>query len=398
VVKRPLIAQTGGIPARVPSVLAAASFAALLAVGFPSVAVGAGPHAAVPSCSTNPAMISCAVASADDTVPPATLMPNSLFNHNVTSWPVDPNSASLVGEFNSDWQTNFGNVGVNGRPVIWVPASQPLVPLTAQAGCNTNFLLNTGRWAPIPSWAPTSGPADDVLTIYQPSSNTVWELWQAHQVTTGSSGGTVPGSTGWSACWAGKAFMSTFSGVFPSPYGETATGISNLATEVTEADIQSGSINHAIGIQIVNCSSDVFPADRSDCAIQAGDPAEGQWFRFAASVNCANYNTTPFENEVCLAGQQRGFVVVDHGGSDAIEADYATGSWTDEGNPGPLGSWQNNPLGGCCIFAGGGGPLEDAFETTSGTYEQEWQVIAALPWSQLQVVDPPHFLGRGFYR
>ncbi len=328
-------------------------------------------------------------------------MPNSLFNQNVTSWPVDPNSASLVGEFTNDWQTNYGNVGVNGRPVIWVPADQPLVPLTAEPGCNANFLLDTGGSVPIPSWAPTSGPADDVLTIYQPSSSTVWELWQAHQVAAGASGGTGPGSTGnqgWSACWAGKAFMRTFSGVFPAPYGETASGISNLATEVTEADIQSGSINHAIGLQIVNCSSDIFPANRADCGTHAGDPAEGQWFRFATSVNCANYDATPFENEVCLAGQQWGFVVVDHGGSDAIEADYATASWTDEGNPGPVGSWQDNPIGGCCIFAGGGGPLEDAFVTSSGTYEQEWQVIASLPWSQLQVVDPPHFLRRLFFR
>jgi hypothetical protein len=382
-------------------VLAATSFAALLAVGVPSVAVGPGPNAAVPSCLANPAMISCSTASADDTVPPATLMPNSLFNQNVTSWPVDPNSASLVGEFNSDWQTNYGNVGVNGRPVIWVPANQPLVPLTAQPGCNTNFLLDTGGLAPIPSWAPTSGPADDVLTVYQPSSSTVWELWQAHQVAAAASGGTGPGSTGnqgWSACWAGKAFTRTFTGVFPAPYGETASGISNLATEVTEADIQSGSINHAIGLQIVNCSSDIFPADRADCGTHPGDPAEGQWFRFATSVNCANYDATPFENEVCLAGQQMGFVVVDHGGSDAIEADYATGSWTDQGNPGPVGSWQNNPAGGCCIFAGGGGPLENAFVTSSGTYEQEWQVIASLPWSQLQVVDPPHFLRRLFFR
>ena len=32
--------------------------------------------------------------------------------------------------------------------------------------------------------------------------------------------------------------------------------------------------------------------------------------------------------------------------------------------------------------------------TSSGVYEQEWTVIANLPWSQLQVVEPP--LGHGF--
>jgi hypothetical protein len=378
-------------------VLAALSLTAMLAVGLTPVASGPGFYPGGLSCSAGSVSARCATLNANDTVPPASLMPRSLFNRSVTTWPVDPDSTALVSEFNADWQTNYGNVGVNGRPVVWVPAGQPLVRLSVQAGC-TNFLTDTGAWAPIPPWAPTSGPNDYALTIYQPSSNSVWELWQAHESTTTSTSGSGTGTTnpGWSACWGGKAYMSTFSGVFPAPYGETAAGISNLATEVTEADALSGTIDHAIGLQVVNCTGGVYPAAREDCWSGPGAPAEGQWFRFAPTVNCANYDTTPFENEVCLAGQQKGFVVVDHGGSDGIEADYATGSWTDEGNPGPVGSWQDNPNGGCCIFAGGGGPLEDAFQTSSGTYEQEWNVIANLPWSQLQVIDPPPGLRTGF--
>jgi hypothetical protein len=387
-------------------VLAALSLAAILVASFPQAAAAplAGPAEHAPyranvSCTaSHSASFSCSIATANDTVPPASLMPRSIFNQNVTSWPVDRNSAAIVGEFNTDWQANYGNVGVNGRPVVWVPAGQPMVQLSVQAGC-TSFLSNTGTSAPIPPWAPTSGPSDYALTVYQPSSDTVWELWQAHPVTTTSTGSTGTGSSanpGWSACWGGRAFLNSFSGVFAHPYGETASGISNAATEVTEPDILSGSINHAIGLQVVNCTLNIYPANRGDCGNNPGDPAEGQWFRFASSVDCGNYDTTSFENEVCVAGQQRGFVVVDHGGSDAIEADYATGSWTDEGNPGPVGSWQANPNGGCCIFAGGGGPLEDSFLTSSGVYEQEWNVIANLPWSQLQEIDPPgtrHYLG-----
>jgi hypothetical protein len=317
-------------------------------------------------------------------------MPNSLFNREVTKWPVDRNSASLVAEFNFDWESNYGNVGVNGRPVIWVPASQPMVALSVKAGCSGNFLTNTGTSAPIPQWASTTGGADTPLTVYQPGSNSVWELYQARPVTTGGAGGGTSADRGWSACWGGKAHLNTFTGVFPQPYGETATGISNLATEVTEADVLSGTIRHAIGLQVANCSMGTYPADRSNCGYYPGNPAEGQWLRFAPSVNCAAYDTTPFENEVCLAGQRYGFVIVDQGGSDGILADYATGTWAHEGNPGPVGSWQDNPKGGCCIFVGGGGPLEDAFQTASGYWEQEYQVIASLPWSRLQVIDPPH--------
>jgi hypothetical protein len=370
--------------------LAVISLAGALALGLPAVTVGPPPITAETTPTAGPA--ADAGAGAGDTVAPASLLPNSLFNQDVASWPVAPDSAAVVKEFNNDWRTNYGSVGVNGRPVVWVPAGQPMVPLSVRSGCN-DFLGETGTSAPVPPWAPTSGPADDILTVYQPSSNSVWEFWQAHHVTRLSAaghGGRESTGAGWSACWGGKAPLSTFSGTFPSPYGETATGISNLATEVTEADILSGSIKHAIGLQVVNCTTAIYPADRGDCNHDPGAPAEGQWFRFSSRVNCAEYDSTPFENEVCVAGQQRGFVVVDHGGSDGIEADFATGTWTDEGNPGPAGTWQRSPAGGCCLFAGGGAPLEQSFKTSAGVYEQEYQVIAGLPWDELQVIVPPH--------
>jgi hypothetical protein len=371
--------------------LAAVFLTGVLAVGFPAVTPTSGvtsttgPSPTSATCGTRQGVtsggttgLSCSTV-AGDAVPPASLMPDSLFDRDVASWPVAHGSAAIVKEFNDDWEVNYGSVGVTGRPVVWVPAGQPRVPLSVQPRCSS-FLSDTGSSAPIPPWAPTSGGGDSILTLYQPSSDSLWEFWQAHHDNHG---------TGWSACDAAKAALSTFSGVFPFPYGETATGISNLATEVTEADVLSGSIKHAIGLQVVDCTSSVYPADRGDCNYSPGDPAEGQWFRFAPSVNCANYDVTRFENEVCVAGQQRGFVVVDQGGSVEIEADYATGTWTDEGNHVPVGSWQQNSRGECCIFAGGGAPLERAFRTSSGTYEQEYQVIAGLPWSQLQVIVPP---------
>jgi hypothetical protein len=371
-------------------VLAGIYLAAAL-IFIPPVSGGFSPEPAKPVCSGGQSPASCAVAHANDTVPPASLMPSSLFNRNVAKWPVDRYSAALVEEFNFDWQQNYGNVGVDGRPVIWVPADQPMVPLSVQAGCGSSLLASTGTSAPIPRWAPSSGSPGSALTVYQPSSDTVWELYEARPVTTGGSGA----NRGWSACWGGKAYLNTFTGVFSLPYGETATGISNLATEVTEADVLSGSIRHAIALQVANCSMSVYPANRTNCGYYPGNPAEGQWFRFSPSVDCAAYDTTPFENEVCVAGKRYGFVIVDQGGSDGVVADYATGTWTDEGNHGPVGSWQHNSKGACCIFVGGGGPLEDAFRTASGYWEQEYQVITPLPWSKLQVIDPPSSRGRG---
>ena len=114
----------------------------------------------------------------------------------------------------------------------------------------------------------------------------------------------------------GQALPGGGSGVFPSPYGLAASGISYLPTTITEADVASGAIDHAIAVELPGCYGYVYPADRSDCSSHANDgsgqPNEGQWFRFPASVNCANYDATPFEDMVCKAVQTYGMVVVDY--------------------------------------------------------------------------------------
>ncbi len=67
----------------------------------------------------------------DNLVPPASLMPDSLFNQGVQSWPVDSRSAAFASDIVADYQSAYGAVATNtDRPVYWVPANQPLVPVT----------------------------------------------------------------------------------------------------------------------------------------------------------------------------------------------------------------------------------------------------------------------------
>ncbi len=287
-------------------------------------------------------------------VPPAELMPNSLFNQNVQSWPVDSNSAEFASDIVAQYTSAYGAVAVNtNRPVYWVPANQPLVPISVSSGCNA-FTANTGTEVPIPSYAVAGSSTDQILTVYQPSSETEWEFWLATD-TTG----------GWQACWGGKLNLATGDGVFPNPYGETATGIANLATEITEADVQSGSINHAIAMEILGdaCNGNIYPANRGDCGSYPGQPPEGTWFRFPAGESMPS-GLTPFGQMVFKAIQTYGAVVVDQGGAVALEADQ-TSTWAAEGHSGtdPItASWDGLP---------------------------EYQVVASLPWNDLQTIDPP---------
>jgi hypothetical protein len=300
-------------------------------------------------------------------------MPNSIFNSKVTGWAVDPGSSALVANLVAQYKNAYGQVGVNtNRPVYEVPASQALVPVAVQSGCK-DFSAETGKRAPIPSYAVPGDSTDHILTVYQPSTDKAWEFWEAAH-TNGS----------WSACWGGELDMATSNGVFAWPYGETASGISNLATEITEADVASGSIEHAIEFEVVGDECDwsgtseqggLYPANRTDCGYHIpGAPVEGQWFRFAPGTKMPA-GLTPFGKMVFKAVLNYGMVVVDQGGAVEIEADVngsvngtttVDGPWEEEGNPASTD------------------PIDNATDNLA-----EYQLVANLPWQDLQAIDPP---------
>ena len=301
---------------------------------------------------------------------PASVMPDSIFDSNVSNWALDPASSAVVANIVAQYESAYGEVAVNfNRPVYEAAANTPDVEVTVASGCS-DFTGNqaspngsgaTGTEVPIPSYAVAGPSSDEILTVYQPSSNQEWEFWLAKD-----NGGS------WSACWGGEESL-TSDGVFPYPYGETASGISNLATEITERDIAAGSIDHAIGFEVLGDECDwsgtsshggLSPANRSDCGDDiAGAPAEGQWFRFPAGLAMPS-GLSPFAQMVFKAVQNYGMVIVDQGGAVALEADQPS-VWAAEGNSG------TDPI------------------TASVDGLQGYQVVASLPWQDLEAVDPP---------
>lgn len=295
--------------------------------------------------------------SAATTVPalsetPASQWTASLFDSNVQTWPVDADSAPYVSDFVTDYQSDYGSVGVDTLPVYTVPAGEPRVNVTVASGCN-NFTTNTGNAIPIPGYADLNGSSDNPLVIWQPSTHTDWELWKVSRQSADS----------YSACWGGKLDTATSDGVFQYPYGLSATGISYLATAITEADVASGSIDHAIAVTLPRCDSSVYPADRTDCGDDVGEPGEGQWFRFAAGTQMPS-GLTPFAQMVFRAIETYGAVVTDQAWGVFLEAEQPS-DWAAEGRSGI-------------------DPITASWDGLEG-----YQVVASLPWSDLQVVDPP---------
>ncbi len=267
-------------------------------------------------------------------------------------WPVVPGSGGFAQDIVADYQHAYGTVGVNVMPIYEVPATQPLVPLSARSGCQ-DYLPSTGSEAPVPPYVSLLGSSDNPLVVYQPSTGRDWELWQVAP---------APGG-GYSACWGGMLDTHSSDGVFSPDYGMSATGISYLATAITEQDIASGSIDHAIALQVPHCNTWVAPAIRGDCHLDPGQPAEGQWFRFPPGTPEPK-DLTPFGQMVFQALKSYGAVVTDYSAGVNIVIEQPS-DWFAEGHPAPA-------------------PLNASMEG-----DPLWAVIASLPWSSLQAVTPP---------
>ncbi|HEX4637620.1 MAG TPA: hypothetical protein VH189_15660 [Rhizomicrobium sp.] len=237
--------------------------------------------------------------------------------------PLDPNSANLVAEFQRQIQTYYGNVGANTQayssPIYIADQNAPTQPV-AVVDCHNNGWIDSGlvqQWSavPIPTYAEPADGTDSEMTIYQPSTDTLWEFWEMQKTSTG----------GWQACWGGRmANVAGNPGIWTKPYGAAATGLPFAPGQITVDELQSGTINHAIGIAIVdaeNWDKWSWPANRSDGWNPTGLPnriKEGQRFRIDPTINIDALNLSSVARMVAKAGQKYGFVVWDKAGSISL--------------------------------------------------------------------------------
>ncbi|MEO8171229.1 MAG: hypothetical protein ABI575_10255, partial [Oxalobacteraceae bacterium] len=179
--------------------------------------------------------------------------------------PLHANSAGFVADFLRQKQAYYDTVNINTReyasPVFIAEANTPTTKV-AYSNCQHKFFPETAleaQWAavPIPSYAVTANGSDAEMTIYQPSTNTLWEFWKASN-----------DDGQWRACWGGKMEnVNASDGIWPHPYGATATGLPFLGGQITAEELRRGEIRHAIGISLVETEARTvfsWPANRSD--------------------------------------------------------------------------------------------------------------------------------------
>ncbi|MEO8003696.1 MAG: DUF4124 domain-containing protein [Betaproteobacteria bacterium] len=271
------------------------------------------------------------------------------------------NSAGFVADFLRQKKAFYGTVSINlaswASPVYVVGADVPTV-LVNQWRCMKQFAKDMSlarQWleVPIPAYAEPASGADAEMTIYQPSTDTMWEFWRARK-TDGQ----------WEACWGGRMRdVSKSDGRWPAIYGTTATGLPFLGGQITAEELRRGEIRHAIGIALVEAESmDDFswPAKRSDGLNPKREPnriPEGLRFRLDPSVNVDALRMRPAGKVIARAAQKYGFVVWDKAGAIGVRSQNPK-SYTALGQPDPYPE----------VF--GGAPA--------------WAVMEGFPWEKLQ--------------
>ncbi len=179
----------------------------------------------------------------------------------------------------------------------------------------------------MPADAVPAKGTDKQLTVYQPSTDRLWEFWQASKV-----------DGRWQACWGGRLdHASTSPGYFPGGFGSSASGLAISGGMVRVDDVEAGRIDHALALQIISPRSYQefsWPAQRSDGWSDDPDAVpEGLRLRLDPSVDVASLGLEPVTEMIALAAQKYGFIVVDKAGAVAVTGE--TGTATQGTNPWP---------------------------------------------------------------
>lgn len=212
----------------------------------------------------------------------------------------------------------YASVNTNKyAPAVYqVPATQPRVAVKMWNCQNKKRFPDVNfeqqmMDVPIPPGAEVPPDSDAHIAVWQPATDTVWELWKARKA---ARPGQTP-SWGWEACWGGRmSSASTSYGAFPFPYGGTASGISLLAGLITAEDLASGTIAHALAVGVDNVAQGVYswPANRCDGKSTLSDAIpEGQRLRLDPAVDVDSLHLSPLGTMVARALQIYGCIVRD---------------------------------------------------------------------------------------
>ncbi|GAB3464656.1 hypothetical protein AB1207_14125 [Kineococcus endophyticus] len=179
----------------------------------------------------------------------------------------------------------------------------------------TGLLGSGGQFSdvPVPADAVPAAGNDGQLTVYSPSTDQLWEFWQAERV-----------GSHWQACWGGRIdHVSRSQGRFSGTFGASASGLAVSGGTIGIDEVRRGSIDHAIALSLPEMGRGTsYPASRGDGWVKGGDSIPtGTRLRLPASVDVDALGLHPVARMVAVAAQKYGFIVTDTGGCTSVVAE-----------------------------------------------------------------------------
>ncbi len=275
--------------------------------------------------------------------------------------PLHENTEGLKLEFLRQKKAHYNTVNINtveyACPIYIVADDVPVQEVGfwdfQKKGYTPKGLVDQWKAVPVPDYLEAADGTDAELTIYQPSTDTIWEFWKMEKR-----------NGGWAAVWGGKLENASKSnGIFPNRYGTTATSLPFMGGQITVAEMKARRIDHVMGISLIEAehfSIKSWPASRSDGWNPNKKPnyiPEGLRIRLDPSVDVEALKMHPIGAAIAKAAQKYGFVVWDKAGAISLRADNPK-AYTLLGKP---------------------NPYEELFGDTPS-----YAILKGFPWDRLQ--------------
>jgi hypothetical protein len=246
--------------------------------------------------------------------------PKSFWNRRLGDEPIDPSSATLVQELvqevQRETQSRIGPwiaTNISSTPLYRVGRDQRTVRvrLDAQGTPGEAALQKAFAAVPIPRRATPAAGQDRHMTIWQPSTDRLWEFWQARRA-----------SDGWHASWGGAIRRVSLSpgyytaSAWPGArrnWGATASSLPVIGGTITVDDLRQGSIRHAIAVALPAPRADTFawPAQRTDGTGGTTALPEGARLQLDPQLNLDSLRLPRLVRMIAEAAQRYGVVVRD---------------------------------------------------------------------------------------
>ena len=275
-----------------------------------------------PAVTPEPRGVACGSRSAD--VARAPQAPRLFAADSVWNQPLAPNAAAGDQTLAKTFRTEIEREIATGTGP-WIQTSNFSTPLytvgpaqrcvrvaldVTQAYGRT--LQRAFRRVPLPAGARPAAGTDGHLTLWQPSTDTLWEFWKLRR-----EGG------GWHAAWGGAMRgVSRNPGYFTrsawpgarSFWGATATSLPAVAGTMMIRELEQGRIAHALAVSVPDARAGVyaFPAQRTDGTLRNPSAIpEGARFRVDPRVDLEKLSMPRTVRVIARAAQRYGMIVRD---------------------------------------------------------------------------------------